>query len=385
MNRTLEPIRKPCTDARRQSAVATKHRTFLDLLIFCSRPALSGRRFSDRLLVPARICLAFGFLLGAIEARAEPAVTVMVQEPWSNVFAEKEAVFHAVLTAREPFDGRVVWQFSADGHTIARGERAVKAGPAMPATVEVRLSVPPVKPGVIMQTTLSVGAVPTGIDKETAALGRTLWVFPEDPFAGRAEWLKKLNIQLFDPSGATAKLFTKAGVPFAEAHNVEALTGGQDSLLVVGEGVSFKEYRGLAESLIKAAAAGRPVLCLAPESGEMLLPVSGEPAGPQPASLAFGRQDLIRQLDKRLDEGGWQGAGKAVASGLKLRGDRGPVVAEVVKDAAGWPWMELGFDKGSGKLVVCGFGIVGSWAESPTPRFLLIKVLEQVSGNKVKE
>lgn len=329
-----------------------------------------------RVLIPA-------LLMGAVAARAEPPVTVTVQEPWSNVFAGKETVFHAILAAGEPFDGRVMWRFSADGRTIARGERAVKAGPAMPASVEMRIDVPPVKPGVIMQTTLSMSAVPAGSDKEAATLDRTLWVFPEDPFTGRAEWLKKLNLRLFDPAGATAKLFTESGIPFTETRNVDALTVGDNGLLVVGEGVSFREYRGLAGSLLKAAAAGRPILCLAPNGGEMLLPDPDDHSLPQPSSLVFHRQDVINQLDKRLDANGWKG-GKA-ATGLKLRGDRGQVVAEVANDAAAWPWMEVGFPKGSGKLVVCGFTIIDGWAASPTPRFLLVKVLEHVSGSKVNE
>ena len=334
------------------------------------------------------LCLFFVLcsMFVAIGAEAvEPAATIRLQEPWSNVFAGKETVFHATLATIEPFDGRLAWRFSVDGRTLSRGESAVKAGPTATGTVEVRINVPAVKPGVIMQTTLSVSASQTGSDKEVATLDRTLWVFPEDPFTGRTEWLKKLNIRLFDPVGTTAKLFTDGGVPFAEIRNVDALTSIEAGTLIVGEGVSLKEYRGLAENLIKAAAAGRPVLCLALDNGEMQLPVSVNPALPQPTSLVFHQQDIITQLDKRLDAGGWKRNGKASASGLKLRGDRGPVMAEVSRDAGMWPWMELGFEKENGKLVVCGFGIVGAWAESPTPRFLLLKVLEHVSGNKEKE
>lgn len=106
---------------------------------------------------------------------------------------------------------------------------------------------------------------------------------------------------------------------------------------------------------------------------------------PQPTSVVFRRQDIIRQLDKRLDGEGWTGPSKSTVSGVKLRGDRGPVMAEVSRDPGMWPWMELGYGKEHRKFVMCGFGIVGAWAESPAPRFLLLKVLEQVSGNKIKE
>ncbi|MEI6149597.1 MAG: hypothetical protein WCS01_10905, partial [bacterium] len=312
------------------------------------------------------------------------APALNLREPWANLFAGKEAVLHATLDG-EPFEGRVAWQFSADGRTLARGERAVKTAAGGRETVEIRLAVPEVNPGVIMATKLTVSAFASGTAKEAGSVERTLWVFPPDPFTGRVEWLKKLDIRLFDPVGATAKLFDEFKIPYAAVRNVDALGEPKDGVLVVGEGVSFRDYRGLGDGLMKAAAAGWPILCIAPAGGEITLPVTGSPEMPEPKSVTLRRQDIITQLDKRLDACGWKTDGKSAGSGLKLRGDRGPVAAEVVSQAGAWPWMEMTFDKGRGKLVVCGFGIVGAWAESPTPRFLFVKVLEQVSGSKMRE
>jgi hypothetical protein len=106
---------------------------------------------------------------------------------------------------------------------------------------------------------------------------------------------------------------------------------------------------------------------------------------PEPKGVALRRQDIIPQLDKRLDADGWMADGKASGSGLKLTGNRGPIVAEVVGQSGAWPWLDMTFDKGRGKLVICSFGIVGGWAESPTPRFLFVKVLEYVSGSRLRE
>ncbi len=324
-------------------------------------------------------CLA---VAGAGVGAEAPALNL--REPWANLFAGKEAVLHATLDG-EPFEGRVAWQFSADGRTLARGERAVKTAAGGRETVEIRLAVPEVNPGVIMATKLTVSAFASGTAKEAGSVERTLWVFPPDPFTGRVEWLKKLDIRLFDPVGATAKLFDEFKIPYAAVRNVDALGEPKDGVLVVGEGVSFRDYRGLGDGLMKAAAAGWPILCIAPAGGEITLPVTGSPEMPEPKSVTLRRQDIITQLDKRLDACGWKTDGKSAGSGLKLRGDRGPVAAEVVSQAGAWPWMEMTFDKGRGKLVVCGFGIVGAWAESPTPRFLFVKVLEQVSGSKMRE
>ena len=319
----------------------------------------------------------------ALAALAEPPA-VTVREPWSNLFAGKESVFHAILDG-ETFDGRLVWQFSTDGRTIARGERPVKLVHGGRETVEIQLAVPDVNPGVCVRAQLSVSAVPASEGKAVAGLDRSLWLFPSDPFAGRAEWLKKLDIRLFDPVGATTKVFDDSKVPYTAIRTVDSLDDPKEGILIVGEGVSFRDYRGLGDSLIKAAAAGWPILCLAPAGGEMVLPVRGGVDLPGLRSMTLRRQDVVQELDKRLDAGGWKNDGKPTGSGLKIRGDRGPVAAEAVNEPEAWPWVDMAFDKGRGRLLVCGFGIVGGWAESPTPRFLLVKVLEHVSGMKLRD
>jgi hypothetical protein len=39
--------------------------------------------------------------------------------------------------------------------------------------------------------------------------------------------------------------------------------------------------------------------------------------------------------------------------------------------------MAVDFAEKKGRLVVCGFSLVGSWDASPTPRYLLRRILEQ--------
>lgn len=313
-------------------------------------------------------------------ACGESSVAVTLREPWANVFGGREAVFHVAAESAEPFNGRLVWAFDADGRTLARGEFAVKAVAGTPAACEVRLAVPSVNPGVVMKARLSVQAVPSGSAKEAGGVDRVMWVFPEDPFFGHSEWLKKLEIRLFDPVGATARLLDGFKVPYTLIRNVDGLEAGAFGLLVVGEGVSFKDYRGLFEVLVKVARTGKPVLCLAPGGGEMRLPGSVDAELPLPSSLAFRRHDFIGELDKRLDAVGWKSGEKAGGCGLKIRGDRGPVSVEVGEVTEGWSVLDVGFGKGEGRLIVCGFGLIGAWAESPTPRFLFVRMLEHVAG-----
>ena len=312
----------------------------------------------------------------------QSGISMVFREPWSDVFSGKEAVFHVNVTGTAPFHGTVGWQCVVDGRTLARGEQLVEAPAVSPGTLTIRLAVPEVKAGVILQARLSVVTMDSG--KETGRTDKVLWIFPGDAIAGHEAWLKGLDIRLFDPVGRTSKLFDENKIPCTLLRNVDAFSGVRKGILVIGEGVSFREYRGLADMLFKSASKGGRVLCLTPDGGEMTLPVTGEGEMLQPDRLMFRQADIVTELDKRLDPRGWQ-TSKVMESGLRLRGDRGPVVAETCVGKGAWPWMELDYAAVNGKLVVCGFGIVNVWAESPTPRFLLMKVLERVSGNKMKE
>ncbi len=321
-------------------------------------------------------------LVSVASEKAPYGLSIAVEEPWSNVFGGSESVFHLTVSGAETFNGRLAWQLSVEGRTVARGESAVNVTPVIPASIEIHISMPVVKPGVIIQSRLSVMAIEAG--REIVRVEKPIWIFPET-FFGREEWFKTLDISLFDPTGLTAKLFTEAKIPFTEIRNVAALTGAHPGLLVIGEGVSFRDYRGLVDSLLKAASTGWRILCLAPLDGECALPMTEASDLQQPDSVMFRHADIITELDKRLDAVAWKTKGTVVLSGLKLRGDRGPVVAEVAKGERAWPWVEFTFAKERGRLVVCGFSMMSSWVESPTPRFLIVKVLERVSGNKLIE
>jgi len=163
-------------------------------------------------------------LIGILPGQGNAAdIKLHPQESWGNVFGGKDAVFHFSVISPESAQGTVLWQFASEGRTIARGEQAVDIAPARPAVVEIKLTVPAVKEGVIMPASLVLAVTRPGVDKAVVDVTKPLWIFPEDPFAGKTEWLKKLNLQLFDPPGKTAALFTKAGIPFNETRNIDAL------------------------------------------------------------------------------------------------------------------------------------------------------------------
>jgi len=328
------------------------------------------------------IRLIIGSLLVCTAIQAAPKLSLVIQEPWSDVFGGKEAVFHVLVVAREATQGRMAWRYSVGDKTIARQEREISVVPGRPESVEVRLPVPEVKEGVILNTTLSVSVIENGASQATVTLEKPLWIFSENPFADRTEWLKKLDLRLFDPEKRTADFFEKTGIPFQRVANMEALSEVKDGIIIVGEGVSFNDFKGLPSLLFKVAARGTPVLCLAPSGGIVNLPGTSESELPSPRSMKFAQNEIITRLDKRLDAVAWPPDGVIVSTTTAIRSARGAVVGEVEKGGANWAWLEMAFDDSRGMFILCHFAIVEKWDAGPAPRYLLARILEYLASRQ---
>jgi len=216
------------------------------------------------------------------------------------------------------------------------------------------------------------------VDKNALATHeRTVWVFADDPFVNRHEWLKGLKINLFDPEKTTADPLKKLEVPFEEVATVAAMADIKEGVLLIGAGVSFKDYLDLPPALADAATRGLQVLCLAPSGGFMPAPGAAGDKGPKPGAVSWRGQDYIATLDARLDAKAWPPNTKVVVSTLALKVEDGAVVAEVGRGDDDWPWLEAEYPTKKGRLVVCGFDLFGkAWDAGPTPRYLFARLLE---------
>ena len=313
-------------------------------------------------------------------AAADGGLTIEPREKWSGVFADSNVALQYVIAAEKSLDARLGWRFIIDQRTVGRGEIPVKIQPGGPVITTVRLRIPHVKEGVIVEGQLEVAVSIGGTSRAAADHVRPLRIFPRNPFVDQSKRLEAAKITLFDPQRDTGRVFEKMGIPFSETGNVDSLKNRHGGILVIGEGTSFADYRGLPKIMVEAAARGVAVLCLAPSGGEMALPGTEGVELPQPKSLTLRRSDVIRDLDKRLDATAWPADAQVVATSLALKSDRDRLVAEVVEGAAGWPWIEADFPAKRGKLVVCGFGIVQNFDVGPTPRFLLARLIEYLDA-----
>lgn len=320
-------------------------------------------------------------------AAQEEKLTLGPVEQWTTLFSGKNVEFRFQVKAPAGFAGRAGWTFAAENGRVlprGRGEAPLKAAAKQVVQFKVPLTTPDVKDGVILPTRLSVFLVADGKSAPEATLDIDLFIFPSDPFVERTQWLQDLKISLWDPDPKTrtAAAFKDLKIPFDEAVNVNALAAVKEGMLIVGEGASFKEEPALGETLLQAAGRGLPVLCLAPAEGSLPWPAArGE--GPLPVSVTLRRQDIIRQLDKRLDAQAWSADGKVIVAAFDVKAVEGKVLAEFAGQS-GWPWLELEYS-GKGRLVVCGFAFVQHWQTSPTPRYLLARLFEHLTLDREKE
>ncbi len=312
----------------------------------------------------------------------EPAASVSISPGCSAIFAGKRADFGCVVAGQRSFQGRVCWSLEIDGAVLRRGETAADFNAGAVNRIAIPLELPAAKPGVILPAVLSVSIVAAGQSRAAATRQKRLWIFPSNPFHDRSAWLRRLDVRLFDPQGDTQRAFQKAGIPFTRADNLDALAKLDGGLLMIGQGVSLDEYPGLAEVIVAAAARGEAVLCLAPSEGYFPLPGSENHQGFRPDGIFIRGADVIRELDKRLDATDWPEDGRAAAVGFKICCCRGQAAALVDSSDENWPWLEIRFPTGRGRLLICGFDIVGKWENGPTPRYLLARLLEYLDKNE---
>ncbi len=313
------------------------------------------------------------FLLVSGLARAGELPALDLAEGWHDLFAGQDVELHVASSDDSMAGTRLAWSVDAGGRVLVRREEVLENG----RSVACRFTAPEVKEGVVLALEFRAQAVGPDGQPRSAQLTRRLHVFPEDAFPGAAEWLRGLRVVLFDPAGDTANLFSGAGIPFMQVRSLDSVVASEGGWLVVGEGVSLLSNKGLAKRMEELARGGMKVLCLSPADGSFPFPgtVADQPG---PGHVKLQRADVIRALDKTLDDDVWQQGGPVHARSLSVVSDRQSVRVNVEQGRDAWAWIDVGY--GTGRIIVCMPEIVAKWDASPAPRYLLLAVLQHMEG-----
>jgi len=318
------------------------------------------------------IALAAAVWSGASGA-AEPAVLALKPgEGWSSVFADSEIKLHETLSGPVGTEVVVNWKLTVADRTVEQGQIAAVLGENGSQDAMFTLRNSNVKAGIAVAALLSVELESTKQKLPPARLEKPIWIFSREAFANRQVWLKALKIGVYDPGKSTIDTLEKEQLVLERRHKLPEPTEPAGTL-IVGEGLALEEHRTLFLQLTELAAAGWKVILLAPASGSFPAVFGVKDLPPQ--SVSMRRNDVITELDKRLDATVWLGGVKPAFSRFEFVAHRGEVVAEISNEPGAWPWLDVRYASG-GRLIVCGFGIIDPWEKSPVPRYLLRRTLE---------
>lgn len=313
---------------------------------------------------------------------AEQDLRVRRVDSWTNLFAGKPVSMACEVSSLQTGDATLSWSLVVSGGVIARGEKGVTLNADRTEEVAWEIDMPEVKAGLIAPATLQLavrrqGGSPPSEPVETL-IG--LSIFSPDATVLRSEWLRSLDIVLYDPARRTSNAFERAGVPCRVVDDPQCggLTAG---LILYGESLEAARLEAVWTAAVAAAAAGRRVLVMA--SPGATVPMEGLLASSTDSlrSVSLKRTDIIRELDPRLDATAWSKPGRLVASSLHWRVLGEQPCVEFRDNAEGWQWLDVRHRSG-GRLIWLGFGLVESWDATPTARYLLLKVLEDLATDK---
>ena len=289
-------------------------------------------------------------------------------------FGGTSATWRVEASGARTAEGHVAWSLEVGGGVIARREQGVRLDPAAPASVEIAVDLPAVRAGVVAEGRLQVALLDER-RQPLAELEQPVFVFGRDPAAERQQWLRELDLRLFDPSGETARRLDELGWPHRRLANPAALAALGGGTLIVGEGCSLREIRGLMDAALRAAEGGTHVVVLTPADGAFAPPGPTE-GRPGPVALHFYGPEFVRELDKRFDV-------PPARAAFRLGGTRAGAEVAVVS-ADGWGFVEARWSDG-GALMLVGSGLLETWESSPVPRHLLVRLLEWATAKQEKE
>ncbi|PQO46788.1 hypothetical protein [Blastopirellula marina] len=341
---------------------------------------MAAETFTKRFLsgLSAILCAVVMATSAWAAEKDEGVVTIYPDsEQGAAFFGNQHGTLSYQFESTKRFEGKLLWQYAAGARTIERGEEDLLLMPGRKGLYELPIAMPPVREGVSFETRLVVTVI-DGDNQEVASHVQPIWLFSEDPFVDRREWLAGLDLHLYDPEDATVARFDEAKIPYTRINNSNVLPDFEGGILIVGSGTSLRKNRGLTDNLMKLAQRGVRVLCIAPVDGEFPWPTRDE--FPELAGVQFTSKQVIYDLDKRLFPGfdalpGLPGKRNTVT----LESRRGQLRVNLSETPDGWPWWQVRFDNG-GTCILCCFDVIQHWTTGPTPRYSLARLLEELSS-----
>ena len=340
-------------------------------------PQCRPGRISRRMHQWTQLVWAVAWVMAPAVIRADSA-TITFHDAPLHLFPDVSVTVTVQVAVQPPVQGRLTWDFHAAGALIQRGELPVVPALSGKTAAAIPLVIPPARANAAMEARLRA-AFWSESSQTVVEAARSFWIMGPKPWEGRQEWLTQLGILLFDPDGTTASLFEESGIPFTAIRNPEALVETGHGVLVIAEGVDFRDYRGLPATMMAVAASGTPVIGLAPAGGAFdLAGLTG--LLPTPKTFQLSDPNFVRVLDKRLGDTTGCRDDALILAYFSLAGEPLRLVVSEQPVSTRWTWMEIAFPVPNSRLIVTGHAIAKDWKRTPASRYLWFRLLERVSG-----
>ncbi|GEM_PF-2902199 len=255
------------------------------------------------------------------------------------------------------------WNVKYSGLSIAAAELVI------PETgiVELKFTFPEIKDGVTATAELTCLAA----DRK---LTKNIVFFSTNPFSFKKKNVEKMKIGLWAPSGddTAKKIFESLGVVTADVANFADF---KDKCLIVS-GIDFGNFSGLEKDFNNICSAGSTVFIINPSRG--VFPLKTESM----KNMIFSRNDKIMDFDKKFDVDKWGDSPPNEKSFNLVAVDNGAGI-EVVSNRNGFTFISAKI--GKGELVICSWGIFLRTDKSPTPIYLLDKLMSESEKRKTNE
>lgn len=255
------------------------------------------------------------------------------------------------------------WNLKCSGLALASAELAVPES----GKVELKFTFPEIRDGVSATAELTC----LSGDKK---LMKNVFFFSLNPFSFKKKVLEKMKIGLWSPEGddIAKKTFESLGVVTSEVSNFTDFKG---ELLIV-TGIEFENFSGLEKEIINICSSGSNILIINPKAGTLPLKTKNF------INIFLSRNEKIIDYDKNLDTERW-GDSPTNARSLNLIPYDSGLAIEVADNRNSFTFMSAKI--GKGELFICAWDIFGMAGKSPSPVYLLEKLIFETEKRRMGE
>ncbi|MBU2885164.1 hypothetical protein KO507_05235 [Gilvimarinus agarilyticus] len=303
------------------------------------------------------------------------ALTISNDNSWSALFGGKAAQYEISLLGLANSQVSIHWELSVKGRVLSRGQGRAGLDRDGLGVVQLTLAAPKLTPSAVVSGQLSVVVFEKDNTDPIAQKKIALNIYGQDVLWAERQALGTRQIQLFDPSQATAKAFKSLQLPYNLISKSQLLNVATPGLIVIGTGLALNDVRGLTSVLLELARNGQKVVILKPVSGVFPLYDSSDFTR-FPTAMSLSDHLPLPQLRGLT----WPELNSTLTYRLNPSYSDSEAEVEVIPETqTGWSWLQLDYAGSGGRLIVCTVPLIERIDESPVPQIVLARLLANAS------